>query len=31
MVAPTAIPATLNPFIAEIATIIPIVPIAKPP
>ena len=31
MVAPMAMPATLRPFIAEISTINPIVPIANPP
>ncbi len=31
MLAPIAMPATLSPFIAEITTIRPIVPIARPP
>ena len=31
MVEPIAMPATLSPFIAEISTIRPIVPIASPP
>ena len=31
MVAPMAMPATLSPFMAEISTIRPIVPIASPP
>ena len=31
MVAPIAMPATLSPFIAEMATIRPMVPIASPP
>ena len=31
MLAPIAMPATLRPFIAEMATIRPIVPIARPP
>ena len=31
MVAPMAMPATLKPFIAEMTTINPMVPTAKPP
>ncbi len=31
ILAPIAMPATLNPFIADMATIRPMVPMAKPP